>query len=158
MTALQRKKRFLHTLARGNDNMIECDGIVMTGLVRVSAIGGSASNANRQIARSTSNRNNERRVEYGIEIRQWRRRACSLEKILRDDDAAMLLLGHFQKPARDVDGVARGADLLLGRRAEPRQNDGAEMEPDPEIQTFPRRRRQIGQPSGHRLVKRLDGG
>jgi hypothetical protein len=76
MTALQRKKRFLHTLARGNDNMIECDGIVMTGLVRGSAIGGSASNANRQIARSTSNRNNERRVEYGIEIRQWRRRVC----------------------------------------------------------------------------------
>jgi hypothetical protein len=55
MTALQRKKRFLHTLARGNGNMIECDGIVMTGLVRGSAIGGSASDADRQIARSTAN-------------------------------------------------------------------------------------------------------
>src|SRR5277367_6846616 len=112
----------------------------------VSAIGGSASNANRQIARSTANRNNERRVKPGIDICR-RCRACSLEKILRDDDAAMLLLGHLQKPARDVDGVARGGDLLLGRRTEPRQNGRAEMHPDPEIQTFPRRRRQIGQPS-----------
>jgi hypothetical protein len=57
--------------------MIECDAIVMTGLVRVSAIGGSVSHADRQIARSTANRNNERRVEPPIEIRQWRRRACS---------------------------------------------------------------------------------
>ena len=66
------QKRFpeaLDSRLRGNDNMIECDGIVMTGLVRVSAIGGSASDANRQVPRSTANRNNERRVEPWIDIR-----------------------------------------------------------------------------------------
>jgi len=81
-----------------------------------------------------------------------------LEKILRDDDAAMLLFGHFQKPARDVDGVACSGDLLLGRRTEPRQDNGAKMQPDPEVQTLSLRERQFGQPCGHRLVKRLDGG
>src|ERR1700691_4499221 len=98
-------------------------------LLLVSAIGGSASNANRQITRSTANRNNERRVEPRIDICR-RRRACSLEKILREDDPAMLLLGPLEKPAGDVDGIARGGDLLLGRRTESRQNGRAEMQAD----------------------------
>jgi hypothetical protein len=67
----------------------------------------------------------------------------------------MLLLGHFQKPARDVDSIARGGDLLLGRRTEPRQDGGSEMQADPKIEMVPRRRRQIGQPSGHRSDKSL---
>jgi hypothetical protein len=63
-----------------------------------------------------------------------------LEKIFRDDDATMLFFGHFQKPARDVDGIARGGDLLLGRRTEPRQNRRPKMQADPEIQLIPGRR------------------
>jgi hypothetical protein len=35
--------------------MIECNAIFMIRRLRVSAIGGSASDANRQIARSTAN-------------------------------------------------------------------------------------------------------
>ena len=50
----------------------------------------------------------------------------------------MLLLGHFQKPARDVDRVAGGGDLLLGRRTEPRQDRGPEMQADPKVETIPR--------------------
>ena len=52
------QKRFpqaLDSRLRGNDNMIECNAIVMIRRLRVSAIGGSASDANRQIARSTAN-------------------------------------------------------------------------------------------------------
>ena len=70
----------------------------------------------------------------------------------------MLLFSHFQKPARDVDGIAGGGDLLLGRRTEPRQNRRTEMQADPEIQMIPGRGRQIGEPSSHRFTKRLDRG
>src|SRR5271163_1263535 len=86
----------LDSRLRGNDNMIECNAIFMTRLLLVSAISASSSNANRQIARSTANWNSERRVEPWIDICR-RCRAGSLEKILRDDDAAMLLFGHLQK-------------------------------------------------------------
>jgi hypothetical protein len=45
----------LDSRLRGNDSMVECNAIFVARLVRVSAIGGSVSDANRQIARSTAN-------------------------------------------------------------------------------------------------------
>jgi hypothetical protein len=47
-----------------------------------------------------------------------------LEKIFRDDDATMLFFGHFQKPARDVDGIARGGEANRAETESPAQNAG----------------------------------
>jgi hypothetical protein len=87
--------------------MIECDGIVMTGLVRVSAIGGSASDANRQIARSTAKRNNERRVDYGIDIRQRRRRARSSASCHARES------GHLETFSQALDSRLRGMTTMI---------------------------------------------
>jgi hypothetical protein len=86
--------------------MIECDAIVMIRRLRVSAIGGSASDANRQIARSTAKRNNERRVDYGIDIRQ-RRRACSSASCHARES------GHLETFPQALDSRLRGNDNMI---------------------------------------------
>jgi hypothetical protein len=87
--------------------MIECNAIFMILRLRVSAIGGSASDANRQIARSTAKRNNERRVDYGIEIRQWRRRACSSASCHARES------GHLETFPQALDSRLRGNDNMI---------------------------------------------
>ena len=86
--------------------MIECNAIFMIRRLRVSAIGGSASDANRQIARSTAKRNNERRVDYGIEIRQWRRRACSSASCHARES------GHLETFSQALDSRLRGMTMI----------------------------------------------
>jgi hypothetical protein len=84
--------------------MIECNAIFMTGLVRVSAIGGSASDANRQVPRWTAKRNNERRIDYGIDIRQRRRRARSSGSCHARES------GHPKSSTEPLDSRVRGND------------------------------------------------
>ena len=84
-----------------------------------------------------------------IDASRPQRRARGLDESFGDDHATMLLLRYFQKPACDVDRIARGGDLLLGRRPEARHHRRAEMQADPEVQAIPSYWRQIGQPSGN---------
>jgi hypothetical protein len=77
-------------------------------------------------------------------------------EVLAHRDRGVVLLGDLQQPARDVDGVPGGGDVLVIGGAEPRQDDRPKMAADPRRQLAEGDRRQVAEPGREIAMKPFD--